>query len=311
VASPQAHLRNNPVNAKPCLELAGTGSGAVRIAGFKLGKNVPSVWGFSSEPAIVGQGFDELDIVRCIVGPGVMSHVNASGDSAVSVSIPLVVVSNSELTGQANNNWNGMAIKNFPTLVVDGTAIVLDSSVKGADAVGLDYLVTVWWGPIPNCPCPDLFGDKNSGGDGIHATKAFHVNSEIAGGKGGAVTIQLAGAGKQPDGLPFGASTEVVALPDAGISTSAALAIGSSWTLDSTWTAELYGALGVTTPWEVLGPGSGSWAFIKPRHIAHLTPAGLTVAWPGDASWIGTPLAMQAYDPVLGLSRPVFDIFMP
>jgi hypothetical protein len=91
------------------------------------------------------------------------------------------------------------------------------------------------------------------------------------------------------------------------------LRVGQPWSLvyPSEWSqSTLYGSLTMSTPYA----HGGQFAFMQAVDAAALLIPGTTsfdVTWPDTPQLLGIELVWQLYDPVLGLSRPVFDVFMP
>jgi hypothetical protein len=266
-----------------------------------------------------------------------------AGAEAVKVSIPTVVISSSVISGsgfQADTAPTVPPPAPKPSVDVQGALVVLDSVVLGAPGAqpGFDLK----WTTLTDapCPCPGLtpynpgFGgsyDACVGGDAVKATSVHHVNSTFTGGQGGKIFNNGIAWGQQPDGKSFSTSTtNVVAIPNVGLNAPWPLRINQYWELaypngtpGGPWgptvfdwsQATLYGAFGLTTPYSIGAPyGVGTnWAFIVPISGALLTPGttSISTTWPNACGWIGIEVAWQSYDPQLGASRPLLDIFMP
>jgi hypothetical protein len=291
------------------------------LAGLTIGSGFVSFWP-PADPleAISGSGFDELHIHRCSVESWQWAFYDGHlfGKSALSVAIPLVLISHSSRKGSGNDVWAvGVPVLPAPPSIdVSGTLLLLDSTVKGSTAPKL--VVYSLPDPLP-CPCPSL-GDANSGSAGIKASAVYNVNSTITPELGGLVQVSIGWDsyfyGSQPDGLPYVPGTAAVHVSSARLGTTDEMRIGQPWSLQYpvTWSAAtLYVAFDVSAPYLI---GASDWAFFTgPQVIAGspLVPGttSIGVTWPDTDLLLGLELIWHSYDPVLGLSRPVVDIFLP
>jgi hypothetical protein len=271
-------------------------------------------------PAISGQGFDELDIVRCSVRGPMWNFMTGSayGKPALEVTIPKVVVASSDLQGgMSNTDWNYDYVPSAPTgVIVAGTLSLIDSIVKPTPASPPLVFLSSDPGQAP-CPCPQLY--YFIGGTGVHATTVYLVNSTVTGGPGSAVYVKdpVTGLwnpwGTQPSGPAFSSSTIVHEVPALGLEAPLPMRLGQYWHLDYpiqwSWST-LYLGTDASIPYD-LGPDV---AFMD--QVAGAVPlmpmtTSIGFVWPNDPAWLGLETVWQLYDPLVGLSRPVFDVLMP
>jgi hypothetical protein len=166
------------------------------------------------------------------------------------------------------------------------------------------------------CPCLDKGG---LGGDGIRAQRVYVAASSVSGGPGMSFKTscdfgQGVPWGQNPDGAPYAPGTTVVPLNN-DLTSSAALQVGANTNLQ--WTAGS-GQLVVLSlqprlpPLDV--PQGALFADVSaPTYIGPIA-AGIgaaTIGVPSNPSWIGTSMVVQVFDPITGLTRPVFDVVRP
>jgi hypothetical protein len=298
-----------------CVELQGPGTGTVVIAGFNVGSpTVCSMTAWPSYPCIFGSGFSELHVLRgkthgpvpvCLTGL-------AQGYPAVQVTVPLVVLAHADVKGAPtmsdSSTWPVPQAP--PSIDVTGCVAILDSVIHGSAADSLAWIDGLSGPPLANpCPCPEL-STQNNGSPGVKATLGFVVDS---------VTYfdsslgQFVPWGFQPAGLAWTADSTVYIAPAVGLDAPLPMRIGQPWSLvfPSEWSqSTLYASFTISTPYAY----GGQFAFMQTVDAATPLPPGMTsldVTWPDTPMLLGLELVWQLYDPVLGLSRPVFDIFMP
>jgi hypothetical protein len=307
------------------IELKGNGTGLVVIAGFKIGSLCNPFIAYPASPAISGTGFDELHVVRCHVrGPTwcCLQGV-ATGTPAMTVTIPYVVIAHSDLQGGPTVDdigWYALP-QGPPSVDVTGALAILDSVIQGSPAQELLWNPNAPWGdygPVPPqpCPCPQI-SPKNHGGPGVKATVGFVVNSLISGGPGGAVKLATSQGwvpfGSQPWGEAWTDNSTVYEAPAVGLTAPLPMQIGQPWSLAISpgWNSlSLYASLDISVPYAF----GAQFGFMQNIDLsAHLTPGttSIDLTWPNSPALLGIEIVWQVYDPILGLSRPVFDIMMP
>jgi len=234
--------------------------------------------------------------------------------------MPLVVISHSELMGSSTVDDQGSQPlpQAPPSVVVNGTVAIIDSVILGSPAQ--DVNLSQMWGPPPAqpCPCPEI-SPKSEGGPGVKATVGIVVNSTISGGSGAKIKIYDQSTslwvpyGEQPAGPAWTSDSTIYEMTAVGLDAPLPMRIGQPWSLTypPEWSgATIYASFNISIPYAF----GSQFAFIQNADAAWTLSTGTTsidLTWPDSMALLGMEIVWQLHDPVLGLSRPVFDIMMP
>jgi hypothetical protein len=294
--------------------LAGPGTGEVVLVGIHADVRLFGPAHSSVAPGIVGGGFAALHVYD--------SHVRAAeirpfdgrafGQSAIVTTVPLVVIERSFIEGSQTDDSDLTHVPGHdgpPGIDAPGsTVVVLDSIIRG----GASGYYTM--APLSGWLCSDLcsFG---AGGPGIVADAVFHSGSRIEGGEGAGYDGILYEGGpygacscEAADGASLDLVRRAVALPSI-LKMNGPPRIGTLLTLTYSGPspAVLIGAFGITSPRSI--PRAG-WLFLEAPHVAGPTIVDGTVAIdvPANSGLLGRRVAFQAFEPTVGLSRPVVGV---
>lgn len=299
----------------PNVTLAGGGSGRVALVGVDLVGSAELFVYSGMGSRIVGGGFAELLIEDCHIDPP--KGVNATGAyqarHAVTVSVPTVFVSRSEITGAAGGTdgcfYAHPGISNFigdsgaAVSAPSSTVVVLDSELSGGVGPNLCF-------DLSTAP-PSSSTDVPSAGSGVVAKALYRANSLIQGGVGLDVYVQSVTGGFFSIGQGAAGAAVVadtVVNLDSKIDASTSPALGGTWTMSwSTSGAPTLLIVGMPAP-PVEVFGHGVWFFGGGPTSMTPVPGGaqtLSLVIPANPALVGFTAAIQLHDPADGLTRPL------
>ena len=310
-----------PGPAPSAVRLAGTGSGTVVLSNVLLTNGSFGLIRTSSEPAVSGGGFAELQIhdsevrgLRFIVGEGDCCF---AGVAAVDTSVPQILISNSTLVGSDSDSGSCGILPPAaqPGIVAPFSGVtVLDSNIEGGGVYWLCAtefcFTTAQLSPLlaPAIIAQSLYFSTNStvqGGDITH--NLVETCDEFG------CTIVSCGSG--PTAPPFGGAAPQL-LPDDLIDVGE-LATGEVWSLF--WITPgpfqvLYLTRGPRLPPVSTPHGLEFLDFsvaLPPRVFIGSGPTAWSLRIPLNVNLIGLPITAQVFDTQSGYTRPVIDVIGP
>lgn len=321
---PQASA-TDPQGQAAAVTLKGSGVGRVALHGLRSAGFADSQQFERAGAGLAGRGFEAVEVLHCeFVGAKWANAVAPRpGAAGIAVKVPFVAVSHSmvgasDAAGSDDDELNCLpnAESGAPGLLAEATpsgpasVLLLDSTVRGGRGSALCIWQSLCWlGYL--CPLPDLPG---RGGPGVAAGSLFSAGSVVQGGPGGFCVCGdfyvVYPAGTQPAGNALQVDSAFEFLP--GPALSAPIALGGTASLSWSGTGPgqlLFLATGAARPIAV--PGGGPFALDLARLAAVLPlpagPAQVTAPIPTAPALLGLGLAVQAYDPAVGLTRPSVD----
>lgn len=290
--------------------LAGPGAGRVVLEGFSI---VPGVTGsFGGDlvlPAIFGGGFDEVLLANSTVASPswLVSDGVADSAPAIDVDLPLLVISDSTVTGGRPSfcalETGGILRPPLPAVETTGHLTALDSILSAGEPYSSVYSessVGTFAGPLDGVP-------------GVLAGSVSAAESSLEGSEG--ITILDAGGGVAAMGSDGPPSNVGVVDLGLGLDADNRVAIGQTWVLsaDSGAAPQFVGlSNGLQPPLDL---GSLGLLAVQPNLISQSAfPAGGSAALevPAEPALIGRYFAAQALDGAsLSLTRPAAVLVTP
>jgi hypothetical protein len=298
----------------PPITLTGPGSGVVTLSNITTGGSVGGIASWIG-PGVSAGGFDELHIYDSVLRGNKWTATTdpAEGAPGLTTSIPFVMIARSTVEASASIGSSPTAPGGAETVpgisAPSSTVVVLDSTVHGG--TGGPFYLWDGWGPCGSCSGCTTLG---VGAPGIVCDTLHHAGSVILGGKGadwfdawGTHCTTLS------DGPPIVAATEVSLANN--LFGSGPMKLGSTYGL--TWSTPgpltwLFFSPGIGFPLQISGLGFG---YLDIGSVVQLgafpAPGSVNFGIPALPVLLGKEVALQAFDPAVGATRPVIGTLQP